>query len=135
MAKITQQKINEWNSKMANGWRISMSSLVFHDEKNPELKVNIDDKTYIEAKIWYQDVKDGYKYTGLKAPYLHLALCHKKDNDMAVSYGLGYFKCIGEPVKRASFNNLIKLTNNYTSDYIMRLYQAKASQLNNEEIL
>lgn len=135
MATYTKEQLNKWNSNMTNGWKLSISSLVFHNEKNPELCVPIDDKTYIEAKLWYTDVRDGYKYTGLKRPQLHISLCHKQESGTAVSYGVGYTKDLEGEVKRATLSNLVKLTTQFTPNDIMAIAKANMPSLNNDRIM
>lgn len=119
----TKEQINGWNSKMAHGWKTDLRTLAFHNEKRPSLNIAIKDTNYfVNASLWFQDYREGYSYTGLKVPQLHLALyLDQPERGVAVSHGMGYTVTIGEPRKRAMFSALQKLTENFPPEIIMQI--------------
>ena len=70
----------------------------------------------------WSEVRDGYRYTGLVRPQLHLSVWHGGNPGMMVSHGIGAFVDITEQTyTRRNWNEIVKLTAEWTDEKIMEV--------------
>lgn len=131
---MTREQIMKANSKMADGWKLDLRTLMINKEKNPVMQCPTDDKHYIQARLTYMDEKEGYSYTGYKIPTMHLSYWTDCGNGIASSSGLGAYIAVGDKVKRGTLANLSKLTHEYSEVKIRGIAEIKMPQLLKETV-
>lgn len=134
MAMMTKEQIAKANSKMAEGWKLDLRSLMFNKEKNPTMILNTDETHYIKAQFTYMDEQENYRYTGYKIPMLRLSYWTDCGNGIAQSRGLGAWMAVGDKVKRGTLANLSKLTHEYGEAKIRGIAEIKMPQMLKETV-
>lgn len=124
---IKMEQVKKWNGdvkKYNTLFGLDMNALIMHNEKRPCAIVytNEEHTEHILAQLWYTDERDGYKYTGMKKPQLHLSYWYSDPvSTFSRSHGMGYTMDIGEVQKRANFSYLCKITSDITARQIVDL--------------
>lgn len=132
---MTREDVKKINSECKNGFEFYLYGYLMRKEKELSKRINLADNQYLEARLEWHEVTErktnewGCSWnvkTGEVQPALRLSVWTNKENGMAVSYGLGYTEVAGSPVKRRSMKRLQDITNNWTTENIVRLYEQKS---------
>lgn len=132
MANITKQQVLDVNKKCSNGWIMDVSFFLTHNEKTLVKDIKLSETEILRAKLWFTEVREGYHYTGLIVPQLHLSLYKTSaDSIFMTSHGLGNFVAIKdcEQVKRRNLKVLQTLTERFTDDELIKIYNEKTKEV------
>lgn len=135
MASYTREQINRWNAKLHNGFELDFEYLLNHNEKVATKYLDLPDGRRLQARLMWNDVREGHRYTGLVRPFLHLSIWYGADTGMMRSYGLGAFVKITEQTyTRRNWNEIVKLTAEFTDDKIMEAARQHVAALKKETL-
>ena len=110
MAKIAMNTIEKYNRQMKNGFRFDLSALMYRNEKQATLIVNLDEKHYLSASLWYTEHYSRETRQNVQQMRLHISYYTREaDTGMAISRGIGKFFKLGEYPKKM-FSEIIKKT-------------------------
>ena len=125
MARYTKEQIDKWGAKLHNGFKVDVKHLLTFNEKEAVKRIDLGDGKELSASIYWKEVRDGYKYTGLVRPVLHLGLWHEEGGGLSglmVMSGLGVFlNASDETYTRRSWDKLSKLTAGYNDERLLKL--------------
>ena len=133
MAKITREQVEKMNNQLHNDFKMDLMSLVSGD-KVPTKKVTLNSKQYVSASLYFREhySKDYKKSIQID---LNISLWHKEENGNAVSHGLGKWYTLEKDLARKNFKNMVALTEEITSHYVLAIYEGNEEALNNGFIL
>lgn len=135
MASYTREQINRWNAKLHNSFELDFEYLLNHNEKVATKYLDLPDGRRLQARLMWNDVREGHRYTGLVRPLLHLSIWYGADTGMMRSYGLGAFVKITEQTyTRRNWNEIVKLTAEFTDDKIMEAARQHVAALKKETL-
>ena len=124
MATITKDQINKLNAKCENGFHFDLQFFCFHKEKTFEKYIPVGENQFLRAHIMYCEKWDHENRKKLNIPTIHLAMYNKGRIDgVLVSYGVGYFIDISEPVERKNTNLLLEFTKRFDDEKVMKMYE------------
>lgn len=114
MPNITNELINNINSKCKNGWKLDVDYYLFHNEKTFIKRVKLDDEHYLEFALRYN-----YK----NQISLHISKFYQeKGKSYASTSGMGKSKVLDETsYKRKTINNLIEITKKLTREKLLEV--------------
>ena len=131
MAKIAMNTIEKYNRQMKNGFRFDLSALMYRNEKQATLIVNLDEKHYLSASLWYSERFSRETRQYVQQMQLHISYYTREaDTGMAVSRGIGNFFKLGEYPKKM-FSEIIKKTAEFDAARIKELYEQDRAALEN----
>lgn len=135
MANITKAQVEKLNSKMSNGWEFDWYYFLTHSgEKIASKKIEIDDKHFYKAEIWFSE--SYHRYEKEITMKLHISEFTKSDaTDFASSVGMGISKTIGRGYSKKMFSEIQKATANFTDDDIIKLAREHDAMLKDEVLL
>lgn len=138
MARYTKEQIDKWGAKLHNGFKVDVKHLLTFNEKEAVKRIDLGDGKELSASIYWKEVRDGYKYTGLVRPVLHLGLWHEECGGLSglmVMSGLGVFlNASDETYTRRSWDKLAKLTAGYNDERLLKLAKENKMILEKETI-
>lgn len=136
---MTMVDVKKLNSGCANDFHLDMSFFLIHHEKQFIKDIKMNDGRILRATLCWTDYCETKKNfagqssrvpTGEVIVSIHFNIW-SDDGDFMRSYGLGYWKEIGEPVKRRSAKTLQKFTEKYDEEECYRLYEElESTQVN-----
>lgn len=114
MPSITNELINDINSKCKNGWKLDVDYYLFHNEKTLIKRIKLDDEHYLEFALRYN-----YK----NQISLHISKFYQeKGKSYASTSGMGKSKILDEmPYKRKAVNNLIGSTKSLNDEKLLEI--------------
>lgn len=131
MAKIAMNTIEKYNRQMKNGFRFDLSALMYRNKKQATLIVNLDEKHYLSASLWYSERFSRETRQYVQQMQLHISYYTREaDTGMAVSRGIGKFFKLGEYPKKM-FSEIIKKTAEFDAVRIKELYEQDRATLEN----
>lgn len=131
MANISWEMVEKYTSQMKNGWSFDIDHFMYHREKGAALRVNLDEKHFLAASLYYSDRYD--HTTGRSTPQMRLHIAfytHESDTAMAFSHGMGKFFDLGESARK-NFSEIIKKTADFDAARIKELYKKDRAALEN----
>ncbi len=136
MASYTREQINRWNAKLQNGFELDFQALLNRNEKEATKYLDLPNGKRLQATLIWREVRDGYRYTGLVRPQLHLSVWQDgRTPGMMVSHGIGAFVDITEQTyTRRNWNEIAKLTAAWTDEKIMEMAQRHIATLKKETV-
>lgn len=135
MASYTREQINRWNAKLNNGFELDFEYLLNHNEKVATKYLNLPNGRRLQARLMWNDVRENHRYTGLVRPQLHLSIWHGAGTGMMRSYGLGTFvEITEESYTRRNWNEIAKLTVDFTDDKIMEIARQHVAALKKDTL-
>ena len=135
MASYTHEQIDRWNAKLKNGFKLDFQYLLNHNEKAATKYLDLPNGKLLQARLIWNDVRDGHRYTGLVRPQLHLSVWSSTGTGMMHSFGLGAFVEITEQTyTRRNWNEIVKLTADFTDDKIMEIARQHVAALKKETL-
>lgn len=136
MASYTRDQISRWNKKLSNGFQLDLNRLLMWNEKSAVRNIKLPDGKVLQASIGWVEVRDGFRYTGLVQPEMHLSIWTPTDNGMMTSSGMGAaFKLSETGFPRKVWNELAKFTVEWNDKRIMAEAKKYAKALNNPYIV
>lgn len=130
MAKLTSEQIKRWNAKVANGFQFDIHFYLTHREKRVAKYIDLPDGKKLRAVVEYTEERDRFSYTGKYQPVLHLSVW-KASGEFLTSSGLGAYIKIGSVQTKRNYNELVKLTLQFTDEDIKKLAEEHKQQLGN----
>lgn len=132
MAKLTREQLTRWNAKLSNGFQLDLQRFAVWGEKDAVRNIKLDDGKILQAKINWREVRDGFRYTGLVQPQMHLSIWTPTGNGMLSSSGLGAtIELTEKTFNKRSWNELAKFTVEWNDERIMEEAKKHMKQLNN----
>ena len=129
MAKISGEMIQKYNGQMKNGWQFDIDHFIYPREKGAALRVNLDEKHFLAASLYYSDQYDHATRKTRQHIHLHISFyTRERDTKMAVSHGMGRFFKLGE-YERKNFAEIIKKTADFDAAKIRALYERNRAAL------
>ncbi len=136
MASYTRDQITRWNKKLSNGFQLDLNHLLMWNEKSAVRNIKLPDGKVLQASISWVEVRDGFRYTGLVQPEMHLSIWTPTDHGMMSSSGMGAaFKLSEASFPRKVWNELAKFTAEWNDERIMAEAKKYAKALNNPYIV
>ena len=136
MASYTRDQITRWNKKLSNGFQLDLNHLLMWNEKSAVRNIKLPDGKVLQASISWVEVRDGFRYTGLVQPEMHLSIWTPTDSGMMTSSGMGAaFKLSETGFPRKVWNELAKFTAEWNDERIMAEAKKYAKALNNPYIV
>ena len=130
---MTKADVIKMNEGCANGFEFDLWHYMTHKEKEIKKDIPMGENKYLRVGIIWTEHREkrtnaygqSYPvYTGMYEPQLHFSMWYKEDNGFDHSYGLGYFKTIGQPVSRRNFKALQKMSKDYDTEKLLKMYEA-----------
>lgn len=137
MANYTREQINRWSAKLQNGFQLNTGSLFNRNEKEASRFLDLPNGSRLKATLMWSEVRDGYRYTGLVRPQIHLSVWHDGNTPgIMVSHGIGAFVDITEQTyTRRNWNEIVKLTAEWTDEKIMEVARLHIAALKKDTVL
>lgn len=128
---ITKEQLNKLNEKMSNDWTFDQSYYYLHSgEKTAIKRIRIDEKSYLEAQLYFSDEYDWNARTDNKRMKLNISKFYGN-----TSYGLGIFYTVAENVSKKSFSLIQKETANWTDEKIIALAKRHENILDDSTLI
>ena len=130
---MTIGQVRKINEKVGNNFKFDLRYYTLHGEKTLEKRIDLDEKHYICAKLYFgtyfMRAKNAYgqyfnvptKNSVIKLRVSKYTIC---DDGTAVSYGIGFTKDEEEILERKMFNKICKASfaDQYSDENILKFY-------------
>ena len=124
MANITREQVQKINEKMHNNWKFDLMHYLSNSgDKSATKRIELDEKHFIEAALWFSKKYENFRPVGLEIT-LNISYYTAVGNGLASSSGMGIFRKIPYTKARKSFADLQKLTAIIDDAYIMAIYNS-----------
>ena len=132
MAKITNEQLTKWNAKLSNGFTLDLQRFVVWGEKEAVRNIDLGDSRMLQASIGWREIHEGYRFTGLVRPEMHLSVWTPTSSGMMSSSGLGAtVQVTDKTFSRKNWNEIAKITGEWNDERILEEAKKYAEQLKN----
>lgn len=136
MAGYTREQIIRWNAKLSNGFQLDLHYLMIWNEKRAVRNIKLPDGRTLQASISWVEIRDGFRYSGLVQPEMHLSVWTPTSNGLMSSSGMGAtVKLTEETFTRKVWNELARFTAAWSDEQIIAEAKKHDKALNNPFVL
>lgn len=137
MANLTAKQYKDICSKCENGFTLDLNRITFWNEKQLTKMIQIDEKFYIEAVLWFHEEtkREGWStYQIGVTPYLTINKLRdtapgEKSNVKCYHTVQLSEQAVGEMIARRNMKVLCKLTAEYTEEKILSLVADEVAKI------
>jgi hypothetical protein len=124
MARVTREQVEKWNKQALNGFRLDLSMLMYHNEKDLEKIVKVDDTKHIRYRLSFWEVRKNYRFSHYVVKLNKSIWTTNREGGMATSHGLGYNVVVSEKeYSKKNFKELCTISGQLPED-LETLYTA-----------
>jgi len=122
MATYTKEQVIKWNGKASNGFKLDLTMLLYHNQKELQKTVMISDTKKITYSLDFRECRQNYRFSHYEIK-LTKSIWNGLNSGMWSTMGLGYsVKINTEKYAKKNFNELCKVSETLTDELINLLF-------------